>query len=332
MPRGWEIAPVEGEAAFAVEAPISATPESVVAKSRRPRRSPIAAWIYRHLEWLFAAPALVLLALFTIWPLLVSLVMSLSGPGIGGTGRAFAGLQNFIAVATDPAARHALSITLVLALTVVAIEFVVGLIVAIALRRNFRGRAFVISILVLPLFISPAAVGQSWAILLDPLYAPVSDLLFRVAGEQATAAISTEVVWRFLEIALADVWRWTPFMIVVLLAALAAVPKRVNEMAELDGIGRWRKLWSLTLSYVAPLVVLALAIRVLDAVRLFDFVMVANRGDAAGSTSTVSVYLYTTGIEQLQHSFAAAGSLILIIPIGVLIFFSARLLLRVEAA
>jgi multiple sugar transport system permease protein len=324
---------VESETVLAGEALIPARTESAAAKRRPLRRSPVADWVSRHLESLLATPALLLLALFTAWPLLVSLVMSLTGPkAAGGIGRGFAGLQNFSSVAVDPTARQALLVTTLLVLSVVTIEFLLGLVVALALRRSFRGRSIVISILVLPLFISPVAVGQSGAILLDPLYAPARDLFIRVAGEQAAAAMNTEIVWRFLEIALADTWRWTPFMVIVLLAALASVPKRIHEMAELDGISRWRKLWSLTLPYVAPLVLLALAIRVLDAIRLFDIVTVTSRSDAAANTSTASVYLYTIGFEQLQHSLAAAGSLILILPVGVLIFLSARLLLRIEAA
>lgn len=300
--------------------------------TRRTRRSRIASLFQRHLKWLLASPALLVIAVLAAWPLLVLLVVALTWYGDVASRPTFAGLRNFSDFLGDPAARHSLAVTARLAALMVAIEFLLGMTLAFAMVKRFRGRAVVMAVLIVPLFISPAAVGQSWRFLLEPLYAPTRDVVSRIAGQGASNSVLTDTTWRLMELVVADVWQWTPFMFVVLLAGLAAVPKRALEMAELDGIGRWRRFSSVTLPHIAPLILLALAIRLLDALRLFDIVAVMTSGGPGVSTSTASFYLYATGIEQLQQSRAAAGSLIFLLPVGAMILFVARRLSRVGPA
>ena len=131
-------------------------------------------------------------------------------------------------------------LTILLSLTVVAIEFVLGLALALAMVKTFRGRSMVMSILIIPLFISPVIVGQSWALFLQRPFGPADYLLGQLLGRPVNISWVGGAPGYYIAIVIADVWQWTPFMFVILLAGLAAIPPHLYEAAELDGFDACR--------------------------------------------------------------------------------------------
>jgi multiple sugar transport system permease protein len=129
---------------------------------------------------------------------------------------------------------------------------------------------------------------------------------------------------------LADVWQWTPFMFVILLAGLTAIPPNLYEAAELDGVDGWRAFWWITLPQLTPMILLALTFRILDAIRLFDTIYIMTGGGPGTNTYTSSFYLYTLGFTQFHLSEATAGAWIFLVLTGLLITFLVRRLLRAE--
>jgi predicted ATPase len=143
----------------------------------------------------------------------------------------------------------------------VALEFLLGLGLALAMTRSFRGRGLIMSILIIPLFISPVIVGQAWALLLQRPFGPTNYVLSHLLGFDVTIGWLTQAPWNYIAIIIADVWQWTPFMFVILLAGLTAIPPNLYEAAELDGVDGWRAFWLITVPLLVPMMLLAITFR-----------------------------------------------------------------------
>jgi len=297
---------------------------------RRRRDASASAWAERHFKWLIVLPAALLILALSVYPLLFSLWVDFVNYDFEIPGHAFVGLQNFADVAGDPNARSALLLTAALSAVNVAVEFVLGLALALAMVDSFRGRGLVMSILIVPLFISPVIVGQSWALFLERPFGPADYILGAILGRPVTISWLTESPWYYLSIVIADVWQWTPFMFVVLLAGLAAIPAHLYEAAELDGLSTRMTFLHITVPQLAPIILLAVTFRLLDAVRLFDVIFMMTGGGPGTATYTASYYLYQVGFQQFHLSVATAGSWIFLILLSVVIMILVRRLLRAE--
>ena len=299
------------------------------AHDRRPSKS--ALWLDRNFKWLMVTPAVLLIMSITLYPLLFSLWVAFINYDFSVPGHAFVGLGNFRRVVTDPVAIGSTVTTLWLSVVNVTLEFVLGLMLALAMVKTFRGRGAVMTILIIPLFISPVIVGQFWALLLQRPFGPTNFLLGKLVGHEVTISWLTEKPWNFIAIIAADVWQWTPFMFVLLLAGLTSIPQHIYEAAELDGVNAWQAFWQLTLPQLTPMILLAVTFRLLDAVKIFDVVFMLTGGGPGTSTYTLSYYLYQIGFQQFHISQATAGSWLFLILLTLMIMVLVRRLLRPEA-
>jgi multiple sugar transport system permease protein len=288
-------------------------------------------WAERNFKWLMVAPAAVFILALSVYPLLFSLVVSFINYDFQVPGHAFVGLKNFSRVVNDPVARWSLALTGMLSTASVAIEFLLGLVLALAMVREFRGRALVMSILIIPLFISPVIVGQLWALLLQRPFGPTNYILSQIVGHDVTISWLTQSPWIYFALILADVWQWTPFMFVILLAGLTSIPPNLYEAAELDGVGPWQVFWAITAPQLTPMMLLAVTFRLLDAIRLFDIIYMMTGGGPGTQTYTASYYLYTVGFTQFHLSQATAGSWIFLFFTLLVVSLLVRRLLRTEA-
>jgi multiple sugar transport system permease protein len=287
-------------------------------------------WSDRHFKWLLVAPAVLLILALSVYPLVFSVWVLFVNYDFTVPGHGFVGLRNFTRVLADPVARWSLWVTVLLSTINVAIEFLLGLALALAMVRNFRGRGIIMSLLIIPLFISPVIVGQAWALLLQRPFGPTNYILSQILGYEVTIGWLTQAPWNFIALILADVWQWTPFMFVILLAGLTAIPPNLYEAAELDGVDGWRAFWWITLPLLGPMIMLAITFRILDAVRLFDTIFVMTGGGPGTNTYSSSFYLYTLGFTQFHLSEATAGAWIFLILTAILITFLVRRLVKVE--
>ena len=296
------------------------------------RLSGLSEWSERNFKWLLVAPAVVLILALSIYPLLFSLWVSFVNYDFQIPGHAFVGLKNFQQVVFDPVARWSLLLTALLSATNVALEFILGLALALVMVKNFPGRGLVMSIVIVPLFISPVIVGQAWTLLLQRPFGPTNYVLSVLLGHDVTIGWLTESPWLYLALIIADVWQWTPFMFVILLAGLTAIPPNLYEAAELDGVGPWQVFRSITLPNLAPMILLAITFRLLDAIKLFDTIFIMTGGGPGTKTYTASYYLYTVGFTQFHLSQATAGSWIFLILTVIVVSFLVRRLLKPEPA
>ena len=184
----------------------------------------------------------------------------------------------------------------------------------------------------MPLFISPVIVGQSWALFLQRPFGPADYLLSQLLHHPVAISWLGETPWVYISIVVADVWQWTPFMFVILLAGLAAIPPHLYEAAELDGVGARQTFRYVTLPQLAPMMLLAVTLRLLDAVKLFDVIFMLTGGGPGTATYTMSFYLYQIGFQQFHLSMATAGSWLFLILLSVVILALVRRLLKAELA
>src|SRR5262249_32846343 len=257
-------------------------------------------WSDRHFRWLLVAPGIGLILALSVYPLLFSLWVNFVNYDFQIPGHAFVGLKTVSQVVSHPVARGSLARTVMLSAANVTIEFALGLGLALAMARPFPGRGLVMSILIIPLFISPVIVGQAWALLLQRPFGPTNYVLGLILGREVTIGWLTEAPWNFIAIIIADVWQWTPFMFVILLAGLTAIPPNLYEAAELDGVDSWQSFWLITLPLLAPMILLAITFRLLDAIKLFDTIFIMTGGGPGTNTYTSSFYLYTVGFTQFH--------------------------------
>lgn len=299
-------------------------------KGALPPLSRFSDWSDRNFKWLLVAPAVLLILALSVYPLLFSLWVSFVNYDFQIPGHAFVGLKNFEQVIADPVARWSLVLTAILSAANVTIEFLLGLALALAMVRNFPGRGLAMSIIIVPLFISPVIVGQAWALLLQRPFGPTDYILSRIVGHDVTISWLTQSPWIYFSLILADVWQWTPFMFVILLAGLTAIPPNLYEAAELDGVNAWQAFWSITMPYLRPMILLAVTFRLLDTVKLFDTIFIMTGGGPGTKTYTASFYLYTVGFTQFHLSQATAGSWIFLILTAAIVGLLVRRLLKAE--
>ena len=161
---------------------------------------------------------------------------------------------------------------------------------------RFRGRGVLMTIFLIPLFVSPVIVGQFWSLLLQRPFGPVDYLLSLLLQRPVEISWLTESPWNFIAIITADTWQWTPFMFVILLSGLTAIAPELYEAAALDGASRLQTFVHVTVPQLLPIMLLALTLRLLDAIKLFDIIYVMTGGGPGTSTYTTSYYLYVTGL------------------------------------
>lgn len=266
------------------------------------------------------APMTVLLAAFTLYPFVSVLWESLhrndlTRPNDNG----FAGLSNFQSALTAPGVPTAVALTAALVLFAVVLEFALGLLAASLLWRAVRGSRFYLSMLVLPFGATPVAAYLAWRLMLNPDGGQVNALLGALG--LPTPGWTSEPWLARVAILTVDVWQWTPFITLVMLAGLKALPDEIFEAASLDGANAFQRLIRLAVPMLKPLIAFVVTFRAIDAVRTFDSIWIITGGGPGSATETLTVSIYRSAFNNLQIGQAAALGLLLMI---VLIFLGKR--------
>lgn len=221
----------------------------------------------------------------------------------------FIGLENYRR-ALGGELYHSIYLTVVFIVVVVPIEFALGLSLALLLNRNFYGRRFWVTILLIPTMIAPVVVGMIWRFLMMPSFGPVTYYLEKL-GWFGEVPIFSNGITAFAAIMLADIWQWTPFMMLFMLAGLFHLPRDPVEAAEIDGASWWQILWRIQLPLLRPMIVLAFLFRGIDASREFDKIHVLTEGGPGTATELISVFAYRTSFVKWDLGIGAAVTLTL---------------------
>ncbi len=272
--------------------------------------------MFREKKWVpffFIAPAVIILLLLVIFPLIYSLGVSFTNWNIvrGGKWR-FVGLSNYAYIfLKDPYFRTSLKVTLVYVASVVVLETALGLVVAMLLNRPMRRIGFYRTALVLPTTMTPVVVGIIWRLLYNPELGTLNYFLelfgfkpLNWLGDPSTALPSVIV---------ADVWEWTPFMALILLAGLQSLPHDPFEAALVDGANSFQIFRYVTFPLLLPTLIVAVLLRTMDAFKTFDLIFVLTKGGPGMSTEVLSYYTYRYGFKFFHIGRASAYSYVLLI-------------------
>lgn len=275
-----------------------------------------------------ALPALIL-AVLILGPLVYSFVMSFFEWGITDINRdkPFVGLDNYVTLFTDPMVLTALANTIVYVIAAVAIELVLGFIIASALFDLTKGRKLANSIILLPMIIAPVITALLWRYLLDPQFGLVAQVMTLFGANGGIGFLGSPTL-ALPTLILIDVWQWTPFVILILHAGMLGISEDQFEAARIDGAGRLRILRSIVLPAILPQILLVLLFRTMDTYRIFDTVFVLTRGGPGTATETIGLYTYRTGFSYFDLGYAMTLSIFILITVAIISSFYIRLLRR----
>jgi multiple sugar transport system permease protein len=274
----------------------------------------------RLTAWSLALPAVLLVLMIIIFPMLFAMSLSFLHWDLTIPTKTFIGFQNYITAFTSPRVWGALRNSVVIAAGAVALEFVLGVSLALLLADQFPGRALIVSIVIIPLMMAPIVVGETWRMLWDTRFGAVNHLLSLITGQ--TVQLSWLSVPRLAipAIMVTDVWQWTPFVFLIALAGLLSVDIELYEAAAIDGASKWKMLWLITLPVIRPVLLVAFLFRLVDGLKLFDIVYALTYGGPGYSTETYPFFLFQQGFAFGRFGYTAAASYIFLFLVLFIVF------------
>ncbi len=267
----------------------------------------------RRLAFLLITPAVLLMLAVTAYPIGYAVWLSLQRYNLATPDdTSFVGLQNYITVLTDGYWWTAFAVTLAITVVSVAIEFVLGMTLALVMHRTIFGKGAVRTAILIPYGIVTVAASYSWYYAWTPGTGYLANLL-----PEGSAPL-TQQIPSLAIVVLAEVWKTTPFMALLLLAGLALVPQDLLNAAQVDGAGAWKRLIKVILPLIKPAILVALLFRTLDAFRIFDNIYVLTAG--ANNTGSVSILGYDNLFKAFNLGLGSAISVLIFLSVAIIAF------------
>lgn len=265
-----------------------------------------------RLAWSFVLPALAVIVLVAVFPLAWTAWESLHlhdlrMPWIG---KPFVGLQNYAEVVSDPRFWAAMGHTLFFTVASVGLELVLGLVLALAMNRTFRGRGLMRAAVLVPWAIPTVVAALLWRFMFDAQAGIANAVLMDVGLMEEPFVWFVHSVAAWVPVVLGDVWKMTPFVALLLLAGLQNIDGSLYEAAEIDGAGPWDKFRHVTLPLLKPAILVTLVFRTLDAFRVFDLIYVLTGGGPGTATEPIALYTFNALLQHLRFGYGSALSVI----------------------
>ena len=280
-------------------------------------------------KYVLVAPAVFILLAMGIFPLLYAVVVSFQRISLSDRITEFQGLLNYSRVFSDERFWAAVLHTGIITVVALPIQLVLGLLLAFHFLDDRPFKRVFVALLIIPAVISPMVSGSIWRLMFDDRYGPINQIIGWVIGERVSLLWPIKIHLAYPAIIVCDVWQWTPFMFIILLAALANVDQEQLDAASIDGASRWQSFRYVTLPAIMPVMMIALLIRGLDLIRTFDIVWQLTRGGPGNATETISIYAYIRGFQQFDTSYVGAIVVVLIIGLSALLIVALK---RMEIA
>jgi multiple sugar transport system permease protein len=270
---------------------------------------------------LFVLPAALTLLAITIFPLIYELrLVFMSWELTTNAAPEFVGLQNLITVLfKDERFWASMRVTATLIVLGVAIQLTLGTGLALLLNRLGRWRTGLVSLFLIPVMIAPVVAGFQFRMIYHDQFGPLNYLIEQVTfGRWGGLAWIANPKVALFSILMTDVWQWTPFLMLIVLAGLQSVPQELYEAAEVDGASSWQTFWRITLPLLLPVIIIGILIRAMDSFKLFDIVYLVTGGGPGNVTETISFYTYLQGFKFFSLGYTAAMAFIQLIVITVI--------------
>ncbi|WP_158734585.1 carbohydrate ABC transporter permease [Alteribacillus sp. YIM 98480] len=279
--------------------------------AKKPKKSKTLQQSDKKLPFLLLTPTFILLAAVTIFPILYALYVSVMNFDTFGNSSGFAGLKNYMDIFASSTFWNAIFITLLYTALAVSIEIFLGFNLALMVSKDGKAMTYLRWLLIIPMMLSPLVVAVVYLLMMNTDMGILNYMLQSIGlpkinflGEPTTA---------FLSLIFVDVWQWMPMCFLIILAGLQALPRDPFEAAEIDGASKFQVVRFVTLPMLKPIIVVALVIRTMDALRTFDQVFVLTQGGPGRATETISFLMYRASMKNSDFGFASAGLFIVLI-------------------
>jgi len=277
------------------------------------------------MAWLYIGPAVAVMAAACLYPVLSALQLGFYDWNMGTPWSAarWVGGDSFVTAFSNPRVWSSLWTTLLFTVVCVSAEMLLGIALALALEKPVRGTAVFRTLFILPMMIAPIAVGLIWRYMFDAQFGVINALLQTLGFDAMTWLADPTLA--FAAIVIADVWQWTPFVFIMVVAALANVDASVIEASRMDGANWWQMTLKIKLPMIAHVLAITLMMRLVDAFRVLEVIYVLTFGGPGDATEILSLHIYKTAFVGQQLGVAAAVSVLLLVVVMALSCAALRL-------
>jgi multiple sugar transport system permease protein len=275
-------------------------------------------WSDGIIAWIFIAPTILLLLAINIFPLIWTIWLSFTNYRANRPNAPVRniGVDNYVSILTDPDIWAAMQATAHFVFWTILLQTLIGFSLAYLIDRKFRGHGFWTTIILIPMMLSPAVVGNFWKFLFEPQIGLFNYAVAFVSGvDPSSFEMLGSVRLAPWSIIVVDTWMWTPYVMLICLAGLRSIPDYIYEAAEVDRASRWRQFWSITLPMVLPFIMLAVLFRAIDNFRVFDMVNLLTSGGPGSTTEVASITLKREAFEKWRTGYSSAFAIILFVTV-----------------
>lgn len=288
----------------------------------------------RAIAWIFVTPTIVILLAINIFPLMWTIWLSFTNFRVNRPNNEveFIGLRNYERILTDPDTWMTMQATAHFLFWTIFFQVLIGFALAYLINKKFKGNDMWTTIIVLPMMLSPAVVGNFWTFLYQPQIGFFNYVVSFFTGIEPTSfSMIGDVSLAPWSIVIVDTWMWTPFVMLICLAGLRSIPDSIYEAAECDRASKWRQFWTITIPMVLPFLMLAILFRGIENFKMFDLVVQLTGGGPGSTTELTSINLKREAFEKWRTGFASAYAVILFVTVFGLASIYVKALNRVKA-
>ncbi len=272
----------------------------------------------RTIAWLFVGPSILLLLAINIFPLIWTIRLSFTNFRVNRFNAPieFIGLRNYERILSDPDVWKTMQATAHFLFWTIFLQVLIGFALAYLINKKFKGNDLWTTIIVLPMMLSPAVVGNFWTFLYQPQIGLFNYVVGFFSGiDPSSFSMIGSIHLAPWAIVIVDTWMWTPFVMLICLAGLRSIPDSIYEAAEIDRASKWRQFWTLTVPMVLPFLMLAVLFRGIENFKMFDLVVQLTGGGPGSITTLTSIDLKREAFEKWRTGYASAYAVILFVTV-----------------
>lgn len=272
----------------------------------------------KKLAWLFVAPSILLLLAINIFPLIWTIYLSFTNYRVNRPNRDvdWIGLRNYERILNDTDIWQTMQATAHFLISTIVLQVLLGFALAFLINKKFRGNDVLTTLIVIPMMLSPAVVGNFWTFLYQPQIGLFNYVVGFLSGVDPSAfSMIGDVSLAPWAIVIVDTWMWTPFVMLICLAGLRSIPNSIYEAAECDRASSWRQFWTITIPMVLPFLMLAVLFRGIENFKMFDLVVQLTGGGPGSLTTLSSIDLKREAFEKWKTGYSSAYAVILFVTV-----------------
>jgi len=316
------------------DTPVSRLATRTAAATPQPIARKVRGLSDRAIAWLFIAPTIVLLLAINIFPLIWTIRLSFTNYRANRPNAAVenVGIENYARILGDEDVWIAMQATAQFVFWTILLQTVIGFALAWLVDRKFRGHAFWTTIILIPMMLSPAVVGNFWRFLYQPQIGLFNYIVsFFTGADPSSFEMLGSVELAPWAIVIVDTWMWAPYVMLICLAGLRSIPDYIYEAAEVDRASPWRQFWTITVPMAAPFIMLAVLFRGIENFKMFDMVNLLTGGGPGSTTEVASITLKREAFEKWRTGFSSAFAIILFVAVFGLANIYVKALNRVKS-